>query len=625
MTSFRLFGTLEVVSGTHTLRDRDFGGRKPKQLLEILLLHEGRFVAKDQLADMLWGDKLPANFASTIEHYVSLVRKRLCPGGRPQESLLMTGHGGYRIDTSRAWIDIVAFTELADRASGLQQIEQALALVQGEVVEDEPYADWAIKARGYYAQRHQRLLVSGAEAALAGGAYGRAAELATSVIRADALAEDAYRLLMTAHYGSGNQQEALVAYRTCERVLGDEGLEPMRETAALREAILARAPFGALLPPPAPAPVPVTAPAALTEAPQQADGLPFLGRDAELAQLAALCAGTAGPMPGMAVAIVEGERGSGKSRLLDEVAAGVQGRPVVRIRCSALEAELPGALLGDVVRGLAADPSVATMILDSFAAPDWSTSGARALVLEAMSSLLRRRPYVLMIDDAQWADPESVAILASAARRCAGPGAGVLLFAGTHPLLSHVDAVARLVLRPLTASDLAGIGGADLAEHTGGLPLLVSAWHDSPSALRELVLRRCQNLGRELLRTASVAAWLPQPCGPEELARVLDTEPLPAVDQLERLVEIGMLRPAGRGFEFRYPAVRETLAGTVSAARQRVLADLVRPAESAADRRAAAAAVFPAARERRDSAGDRRGRQRRIRTLAPRHITAASA
>ncbi|MCW2506820.1 MAG: embR [Actinomycetia bacterium] len=617
MTSFTLFGTLQATAATRTLGSRDFGGRKPKQLLEILLLQEGRFVAKDQLADLLWGEKLPVNFASTVEHYVSLVRKRLNPGGRPQESLLVTGHGGYRIDNGRAWLDITAFTELADRATTLPQLEQAIGLASAELLEDEPYADWAMKARGYYGQRYQRLVIAAAQAALAGGNMPKATEYATTAVRADSLAEDGYRLLMTAHYGAGNQQEALLTYRTCQRILRDEaGLEPMRETSALHEAILARAPLSALLPGPGDA----VAPVVVTAAPASGS-LPLVGRSGELAQLTALCSGTAAPSgaaaaTGLAVAIVDGETGAGKTRLLDELAGTIAGRHVVRIRCAQFESDLRGALLGDVVRALSSDPSVTELVLDTFTTADPSAGGARAIVLEALCSLLRQRPVVLLVDDAHWADPESVAILASAARRLDGPSSGALIFAcrtGGHRALARLEPAARLTLWPLTAADLdglagpGGIDGADLAEHTGGLPLYVAGWLAEPSNLRELVLTRSAELGPDLFRTAAVAAWLPQPCGPEELARVLGIQPLPAVDRLEELSDSGMLRAAGRGFEFRYPVVRDTLAGTMSAARQRVLGGLVRSAESTADRRSEVAA-FPPVRERRDQAGDRRNR-----------------
>ena len=158
MTSFTLFGTLQATASARTLGSRDFGGRKPKQLLEILLLQEGRFVAKEQLADQLWGEKLPVSFASTIEHYVSLVRKRLCPGGRPQESLLVTGHGGYRLDAGRAWLDITAFAELGERATTVAQFEQALALVTGELLEDEPYAEWAAQPRQHCDRRRESVV-----------------------------------------------------------------------------------------------------------------------------------------------------------------------------------------------------------------------------------------------------------------------------------------------------------------------------------------------------------------------------------------------------------------------------------------------------------------------------------
>ena len=55
----RMFGPIELdIAGT-TLGPRDFGGTKPKQLLEILLLGPDRLATKDRLADLLWGDRLP--------------------------------------------------------------------------------------------------------------------------------------------------------------------------------------------------------------------------------------------------------------------------------------------------------------------------------------------------------------------------------------------------------------------------------------------------------------------------------------------------------------------------------------------------------------------------------------
>ena len=63
----RVFGSIRVTLDGRTLEARDFGGRKPKQLLEILVLNGGRHVAKDRLAHLLWGDDLPLNAAGTLD------------------------------------------------------------------------------------------------------------------------------------------------------------------------------------------------------------------------------------------------------------------------------------------------------------------------------------------------------------------------------------------------------------------------------------------------------------------------------------------------------------------------------------------------------------------------------
>ena len=81
-TEVRVFGSVHVTVDGRRLTAKDFGGRKPKQLLEILVLSSGRYVSKDQLAHLLWGDALPQNASGSLEHYVSVLRRRLSPVGR---------------------------------------------------------------------------------------------------------------------------------------------------------------------------------------------------------------------------------------------------------------------------------------------------------------------------------------------------------------------------------------------------------------------------------------------------------------------------------------------------------------------------------------------------------------
>src|SRR5438034_7575326 len=61
----RLFGSLQIEDGQRWVGPDDLGGRKPKQLLEILLNERGRVVSKDRIVDLLWPDELPQNAAAT--------------------------------------------------------------------------------------------------------------------------------------------------------------------------------------------------------------------------------------------------------------------------------------------------------------------------------------------------------------------------------------------------------------------------------------------------------------------------------------------------------------------------------------------------------------------------------
>lgn len=70
----RLFGSFELRIDGRRLGSRDFAGVKPRQLLELLVLHRGRTVSKGELIEALWSESAPRNAAATVETYVSVVR-----------------------------------------------------------------------------------------------------------------------------------------------------------------------------------------------------------------------------------------------------------------------------------------------------------------------------------------------------------------------------------------------------------------------------------------------------------------------------------------------------------------------------------------------------------------------
>jgi DNA-binding SARP family transcriptional activator len=238
----RVFGSVRVTVDGHTLGAKDFGGRKPKQLLEILVLSSGRHVAKDRLAHLLWGEDLPHHAAGSLEHYISLLRRRLAPAGARRSSIIVTEHGGYRFDASRAWVDLTEFDALYDAAIAVADrpaLERALQLATGELLEDEPYSEWALAARRDNCQRRLQLHVTTGELALAEGETQVAATHADAALALDRLNEAAVRLLMTASYRGGEQTRALRAFEVFRRTLAaDVGADPMPATRAVHEAVL---------------------------------------------------------------------------------------------------------------------------------------------------------------------------------------------------------------------------------------------------------------------------------------------------------------------------------------------------------------------------------------------------
>ena len=555
--SVRLFGQLSFDDGTRELGPRDFGGVKPKQLFELLLCEHGRPVSKDRLADGLWGERLPRNVEATLETYVSVLRRSLGERGR---ELVVTEPRAYRLAIDLVKLDVLEFDALLDRAvtastrSSRASLEEALALAErGEILADEPYADWVAPLRRHYNGRVLSALVSAAEAALSLADADAALAHADAALARDRFHEASHRARILALYTLGRQHDALDAYVACRRLLDEElGLEPMPETRALQKAILAQTDPARLVASPVPPPPP-TQPEIL------------VGRRRELDELE--CAARAGLRDRGALLLVQGEPSIGKTTLLDAVVSRLDGVRLGRARCTAAESCLPYVPLFSAVRAAIGDDERLTAIVTDDEAP-------RLALLEALASLLREHaPLALVLDDLDRADEATIAAVAYLQRRCDDLPVIILAAAGASAeRLEHLQPALHLGLEALRRDEL---DDDALHEQTGGHPQLVRAvLDDDPGQAEALATtlrarcRECGPFGYRILLTASV---LDSPFGPDDLADVLDVDPLPLVEQLEELCELRLLVPDGDRFRFRYPLLREALQRSLTPARRRLL------------------------------------------------------
>jgi hypothetical protein len=219
---------------------------------------------------------------------------------------------------------------------------------RGEVLEDEPYAEWADEPRRTYRARLLGVHLDAAESALAERDTRAAIGYARVAMAIDPYAERACRLAMLAHYAQGDQRESLACYQRLRSLLAEDlGLEPIPQTRQVQAAILAQEDPASLLP----------RPLERQEPPPRLKDAPLIGRRAELRRLEAL-AGQACDST-LAIVVVEGEDGVGKTRLLDELAARLPGVGLGRSACSArpVPGRGPGGLLPAGLR-LSARPAL---------------------------------------------------------------------------------------------------------------------------------------------------------------------------------------------------------------------------------------------------------------------------
>jgi DNA-binding CsgD family transcriptional regulator len=327
----------------------------------------------------------------------------------------------------------------------------------------------------------------------------------------------------------------------------------------------------------------------------------MVGRDGELRQLRQL-AGSARPR----IAMVSGEPGIGKSRLIQELLAGLPaGTAILAGQAEPGSLGRPYELLLDALDGAAdAEPALLTGLTD----PARSAVERMHSGLALVSRLIRGRPAVVVFEDLHWADSESAALFERIAEL---PGPRLLV--GTYrpeevtsrqpvaALLARLERrheVTHLRLDRLGPADtsalLAGATGQPvpyrtamaLHQRTGGNPFFLEELlrgHDGtgldsltdqplPWSLAEVLRRQIGELDPATRTVAEAAAVLGQRIPFDLLATVTGKAEHELIGALRELVARGVLVESDDDeFSFRHALLREALTGQLLGRQRRRL------------------------------------------------------
>jgi DNA-binding SARP family transcriptional activator len=591
---------------------------KQRALLTLLALRAPERVSAESAADALWPRAAPAEAMRSLQVTVSRLRRSLGAA----RAALETVASGYRLAVEADHIDARRFETLigaarkarleGDGNTARRLLDDALAMWRGPPLADVAFESFA---QGEIARLEELRLAAIEEridARLSAGEHLLVVAELEQLAAEHPSRERLVSLLMLALYRCGRQSDALEAYTRSRRRLDDElGLEPSSELRRLEAAILRQDPsLEAHAPPEA---APPSLPAQLQPRPLT----PFVGRAAELEQLAALP--ERARSDGRQIALVGGEPGGGKTRLAREVAERVTSSgvsvlygacdPAVRTPYEPfVEALEPAAARLDLAHpapltrlfpGLRGDPTAAPA--DETKDPDVE----RHELHGALTALLARlTPAVLVLDDVQWADASSLLLLRHLARTLgAAPIVVLALFregegelpdalASTLAELHRLDGVTRIRLSGLDVADVQALvpGSGKLAEQlvelTDGNPFLVGeVWRHMlagsspvdatiPESVREVMADRISGSTQALGELLPLIAVSPRGIALPALRAAAGTDDESLLGALEEGLQTGMLdeiHDANLVYRVRHELLRRAVYERLSSARAAAL------------------------------------------------------
>jgi DNA-binding SARP family transcriptional activator len=233
---FRILGPLEVVRDGQAV---PLTGQKQRALLAALLVRAREVVSTDRLIDDVWGEDPPRTASTSLQNFVSQLRKALGP------DVVLTRAPGYALDVAGDAIDAsvferaVAEARAAEPAERVDRLETATALWRGDPLAEFAYAAFAQAEIRRLEELRLAAVEDRVDAQLELGRHHDVVAELETLVRQSPLRERLRGQLMIALYRAGRQAEALQVYHDARAALLDGlGIDPSPTLQGLHGAIL---------------------------------------------------------------------------------------------------------------------------------------------------------------------------------------------------------------------------------------------------------------------------------------------------------------------------------------------------------------------------------------------------